>query len=53
MGVPVGESEGDLPVRLQCRSCGDEYETDETMTNECPFCGAVDYDAVGNEEGED
>lgn len=39
MGVPIGEATGDHPALLECGDCGERYETDETMTNECPHCG--------------
>lgn len=40
MGVPVGDATGDHPALLECQSCGDVYETDETMDNACPECKA-------------
>lgn len=44
MGVPVGQADGDHPALLSCGDCGEKFETDETMANGCPFCGAVSYD---------
>jgi Zn finger protein HypA/HybF involved in hydrogenase expression len=46
MGVHTGEADGDVPLLLACQHCGLEYETDETMGNDCPDCGAVDYEIV-------
>lgn len=46
MGVPVGEAEGEFPGLLWCRTCEEEYETDETMSNECPHCNALNYDKI-------
>jgi len=43
MGVPDGEAGGDRPLRLLCNKCDTHFETDETMTNECPHCGLQDY----------
>lgn len=42
MGVPVGHAEGgDFGGihLLQCRRCGAHFETDSSMTNDCPECG--------------
>lgn len=36
MGVPIGEATGDHPALLECAGCGERYETDETMANDCP-----------------
>lgn len=46
MGVPVGDADGDHPVLLVCRSCGDPFETDETMNNACASCGSGRIDIV-------
>lgn len=39
MGVPIGDAVGDHPALLECEDCGERYETDETMGNDCPHCG--------------
>ena len=44
MGVHVGEADGDHVRRLLCNDCDAHYETDETMTNECPECGLQDFE---------
>lgn len=53
MGVPVGEAEGDHPSLLRCNSdpCGGEteYETDETMPNDCPECDWHTYTIVSTD----
>lgn len=49
MGVPIGEADGDNPLLLECRSCGDQYETDETMMNDCPHCGSQRFDVVSGD----
>lgn len=46
MGVPKGRAMGEVLALLECRECGLEYETDETMTNDCPNCGLVNFDIV-------
>lgn len=38
MGVPIGDAEGDHAALLECGECGERYETDETMANDCPHC---------------
>ena len=32
---------------LTCQSCGEEYWTSSQMTNECPECGAQDFEIHG------
>lgn len=39
MGVPIGEATGNYPALLECGRCDEQYETDETMFNDCPNCG--------------
>lgn len=53
MGVPIGEADGDHPALLECSGCGDRYETDETMLNDCPECGHPPAEIVdgGDPEG--
>ena len=43
MGVSIGEAEGEYATLLRCENCGTEYETDETMANDCPECHRVDW----------
>lgn len=40
MGVPIGGADGQHVALVECHGCGDRFETDETMTNDCPHCGA-------------
>lgn len=48
MGAPLGEAPGDNPCLLQCLSCGEKYETDETMPNDCPYdgCGVQRFEII-------
>lgn len=46
MGVGIGEADGDHPALLECHECGEEYETDETMFNDCPECGMQAFEVV-------
>lgn len=39
MGVRIGEATGEHVALLECRGCGDRFETDETQHNDCPHCG--------------
>lgn len=43
MGVPIGEASGDHPALLECVECGERFETDETLANDCPHCGAHNH----------
>lgn len=54
MGVPVGQADGDHICLLECQDCGERYETDETMTNECPDCYSPSWEMVeGTGPGDD
>lgn len=46
MGVPIGEADGDYATLLECEGCGNKYETDETMPNDCPECYRTQYEVV-------
>lgn len=46
MGVPVGEAEGEYPALLRCTDCNTEYETDETMPNDCPNCHHLQWEEI-------
>lgn len=46
MDVHVGEAAGDHPILLVCESCDEQYETDETMPNDCPDCGTLRWDLL-------
>jgi len=46
MGVAVGEADGDFPVLAKCENCENEYETDETMGNDCPHCGYARFEVL-------
>lgn len=46
MGVPIGDVTGDHPALLECGDCAERYETDETMVNDCPHCGAWDFETI-------
>lgn len=46
MGVPIGESRSDLAFVLECKNCDRGYETDETTTNECPYCGLQNWEVA-------
>lgn len=39
MGVVIGEADGEHVLLAECGECGERYETDETMDNDCPHCG--------------
>lgn len=38
MAVEIGEADGDHVALCACSNCGARFETDETMTNDCPEC---------------
>ncbi len=38
-----------IPVRLQCRSCGIQYEPDE-IYNPCPACGEINAKILSGKE---
>lgn len=38
-----------IPVRLQCRACGKQYEPDE-MYNPCPACGEINSRILSGKE---
>lgn len=40
MGVEIGEADGEHILLAECDGCEEEYETDETMDNDCPHCGS-------------
>lgn len=44
MGVPEGEATGDHILTLRCKECGTDYETDETMLNDCPECNFQSFE---------
>jgi rubrerythrin len=46
MGVPVGEADGEHLSMLRCGECGNRYETDETLDNDCPYCNRSEWDLV-------
>jgi hydrogenase nickel incorporation protein HypA/HybF len=38
-----------IPLRLECGTCGNRYETDE-MYNPCPFCGEINTHIISGKE---
>ena len=40
------ELEGEHPLDVRCRACSEHYTVDETVTNECPHCGMVDFEVT-------
>lgn len=49
MGVPVTEADGEYLTLLECGNCDEEYETDETMSNDCPYCYRVTFEVKSND----
>lgn len=44
MGVPIGDADGEYIILLLCPECEEKFESDETMMNVCPDCGAPTND---------
>lgn len=40
------ELTGDHPLDVRCNQCGNDYRVDETVANDCPECGFIDFDVV-------
>ena len=43
MADVIDQQDGDHVTLLKCGDCGAYYETDETVTNDCPDCGSYDW----------
>ena len=49
MGVDIGKAEGEYLTLLECENCDMQYETDETMSNDCPHCYRTMYDVKSDD----
>lgn len=43
------ELTGDHPLGVRCNNCGEDYRIDETVANDCPACGHIDFEVVDSD----